>query len=93
MATAQGNEMNGGGRRLPAGRKAELAAYVNGVGEVTVAQLAERFEVSPDTIRRDLDRLDKDGIIVRTHGGAVSLSGFPKPDSALDVRFRVQAEA
>ncbi|WP_454294335.1 DeoR/GlpR family DNA-binding transcription regulator [Salana multivorans] len=93
MATAQGNEMNGGGRRLPAGRKAELAAYVNGVGEVTVAQLAERFEVSPDTIRRDLDRLDKDGIIVRTHGGAVSLSGFPKPDSALDVRIRVQAEA
>lgn len=93
MATAQGTETNGGGRRLPAGRKAELAAYVNGVGEVTVAQLAERFQVSADTIRRDLDRLDKDGVVVRTHGGAVSLSGFPKPDSALDVRVRVQAEA
>ncbi|MBN8882239.1 MAG: DeoR/GlpR transcriptional regulator [Salana multivorans] len=93
MATTQGSETISTGRRLPAGRKAELASYVNGVGEVTVAQLAERFEVSPDTIRRDLDRLDADGVLLRTHGGAVSLSGFPKPDSALDVRIRVQAEA
>lgn len=83
----------GGSRRLPAGRKAELAAYVAEVGEVTVAQLAERFEVSSDTIRRDLDRLDADGVVVRTHGGAVSPSGFAKPDSELDTRLRLQAAA
>lgn len=88
-----GGESSNGGRRLPAGRKAELAAYVAEVGEVTVAQLADRFEVSADTIRRDLDRLDADGVLIRTHGGAVSTSGFAKPDSALDVRVRLQAEA
>lgn len=82
-----------GSRRLPAGRKAELAAYVAEVGEVTVAQLAERFDVSADTIRRDLDRLDADGVVIRTHGGAVSPSGFAKPDSALDLRLRLQADA
>jgi DeoR/GlpR family transcriptional regulator of sugar metabolism len=80
-------------RRLPAGRKAELAAYVAEVGQVTVARLAKRFDVSADTIRRDLDQLDADGILVRTHGGAVSLSAFPRPDSGLDVRARVQASA
>jgi len=81
------------GRRLPAGRKAELATYVAEVGEVTVAELAERFEVSSDTVRRDLDQLDADGLVIRTHGGAVSPSGAPRPDTELDVRRRVQTGA
>lgn len=83
----------GAGRLLPAGRKAELAAYVAQVGQVTVTRLAKRFDVSADTIRRDLDALDSEGALVRTHGGAVSLSAVPKPDSGLDVRARVQATA
>lgn len=82
-----------GVRRLPAGRKAELAAYVAETGQVTVARLAKRFDVSADTIRRDLDQLDADGILIRTHGGAVSLSAFPRPDTGLEVRARVQASA
>ena len=80
-------------RRLPAGRKAELAAYVAEVGQVTVARLAERFDVSADTIRRDLDQLDSDGVLIRTHGGALSLSAFPRPDTGLDVRARMQTSA
>ena len=80
-------------RRLPAGRKAELAAFVADAGEVTVAQLAERFEVSADTIRRDLDQLDADGVLVRTHGGAVGLSTAPRPNTELDVRMRMQTQA
>lgn len=80
-------------RRLPAGRKAELAAYVAEVGQVTVARLAKRFDVSADTIRRDLDHLNAEGVLVRTHGGAVSLTAFPRPDTGLDVRARVQASA
>ncbi|MEL7974317.1 DeoR/GlpR family DNA-binding transcription regulator [Isoptericola sp. F-RaC21] len=79
-------------RRLPAGRKAELAAFVAQTGEVTVADLADRFEVSTDTIRRDLDSLDAEGVLVRTHGGAVSIDAIPKPDTGVDVRVRLQAE-
>jgi DeoR/GlpR family transcriptional regulator of sugar metabolism len=80
-------------RRLPAGRKAELAAYVAEVGQVTVARLAKRFAVSADTIRRDLDALDADGVLIRTHGGAVSQTAFPRTDTGLEVRARVQASA
>lgn len=80
-------------RRLPAGRKAELAAYVAEVGEVTVARLAEHFEVSADTIRRDLDQLDADGVLIRTHGGAVSPVALPRPEFGLDVRLRLHADA
>lgn len=83
----------GSPRRLPAGRKADLARYISEAGEVTVAELAERFDVSSDTIRRDLDRLDADGLVVRTHGGAVSLTSVPRADTGLDVRLRFQAAA
>ena len=63
------------------------------VGQVTVTQLAERFDVSLDTIRRDLDQLDADGVLIRTHGGAVSPSALPRPDTGLDVRRRIQTSA
>jgi DeoR family fructose operon transcriptional repressor len=77
-------------RRLPAGRKADLAAYVEEVGQVTVADLSAHFGVSIDTIRRDLDELDRQGALVRTHGGAMSTSEGPGRDRGLDVRLRMQ---
>lgn len=40
-------------------------------GEVNVEQLAERFNVSPSTIRRDLQYLAENGHVQRTYGGAV----------------------
>jgi len=92
-STEPGGEDDGAERRLPAGRKVELAAYVAEVGQVTVARLAKRFDVSADTIRRDLDHLHADGVLIRTHGGAVSLTAFPRPDSGLEVRARVQPSA
>jgi DeoR family fructose operon transcriptional repressor len=78
-------------RRLPAARKAELAGLVTERGEVTVADLAELLGVSIDTIRRDLDELDTEGVLVRTHGGAVSLAAIPRTDRGLDVRLHLQA--
>ena len=88
-----GNEGDERTLRLPAGRKAHLAAFVTEAGQVTVATLAERFGVSADTIRRDLDQLDADGILVRTHGGAVSPSALPAAERKLDVRLRMQITA
>ncbi len=79
----------GTARRLPAGRKADLAAYVAEVGQVTVADLSEHFGVSIDTVRRDLDQLDREGVLVRSHGGAVSVDG-PRTDRGLDVRLGMQ---
>lgn len=77
-------------RRLPAGRKADLAAYIYEHGQVAVSELADYFKVSTDTIRRDLDDLDADNIVIRTHGGAISPNIVPKPDTGIDVRMRVQ---
>ena len=77
-------------RHLPAGRKAQLAAFVSEEGQVTVSALAERLGVSIDTIRRDLDQLSAEGVLIRTYGGAVSPSSNSRPDRAVDVRMTVQ---
>jgi DeoR family transcriptional regulator, fructose operon transcriptional repressor len=79
-------------RHLPAGRKAQLAAYVADTGQVTVGELAERFGVSIDTVRRDLDQLSADGVLVRTYGGAVSLSTVTRTDRAVDQRLALQEQ-
>ena len=38
---------------------------------VYVSKLSEKFRVSEETIRRDLDKLVKQDIVTRSHGGAV----------------------
>jgi DeoR/GlpR family transcriptional regulator of sugar metabolism len=43
----------------------------DGDGVIHVEELSLGFGVSVATVRRDLDRLDRDGLITRTYGGAV----------------------
>lgn len=49
--------------------------YLKGHNLVTVDQLVAATEASPATIRRDLIKLDHEGVISRTHGG-VTLNRF-----------------
>lgn len=41
-------------------------------GRVAVTALAARFDVTTETIRRDLDTLERAGLLQRVHGGAVA---------------------
>jgi DeoR family fructose operon transcriptional repressor len=77
--------------QLPAGRRSDLATYLDQVGEVTVHELAHRYGVSIDTVRRDLDHLHSGGRVVRTHGGAVSVAVQNRTDRGLSVRLHLQA--
>ncbi|MFD1695799.1 DeoR/GlpR family DNA-binding transcription regulator [Roseibium aestuarii] len=51
------------------GRQAEIADLVQKSGFASVEDLAERFEVTTQTIRRDVNGLCELGILRRTHGG------------------------
>jgi DeoR/GlpR family transcriptional regulator of sugar metabolism len=53
-------------------RHAEILRSLRQAGAVSVIQLAERFAVTDETIRRDLAKLARGGRLVRTHGGAVA---------------------
>lgn len=44
-------------------------------GSARVVDLAREYEVTEETIRRDLDRLENAGRLQRSHGGAVPISG------------------
>ena len=57
--------------RIPAERRARIVAMVNERQAVRVSSLSEDLGVSGMTIRRDLERLEVEGVLVRTHGGAV----------------------
>ena len=54
-------------------RRAAIMAMLDRSASVQVAELARTFGVSAVTIRTDLDALEADGKLRRTHGGAVSL--------------------
>lgn len=59
---------------LKAERQQKTGALAEKLGVVTVADLAKSFRISPITIRRDLDELHAQGLLKRTHGGAVALN-------------------
>ncbi len=56
---------------LPIERKNEILSKLMLDGKVVVSDLAETFNVTEETIRRDLDKLEKEGLAKKTYGGAV----------------------
>lgn len=60
-------------------------------GEADVDALAGRLDVSPSTIRRDLQRLSDSGAVMRTYGGAVL--SRPAAEATLSSREHINLQA
>lgn len=61
------------GAVTPAGeRRREIVRLMHGGEAVSTSEMAERFGVSPMTIRRDLKALEESGAAIRSYGGAVA---------------------
>ncbi len=58
---------------LVAERYDKIVQLVNERGSIRVTELSELCQVTEETIRRDLDRLEQAGRLRRSHGGAVSV--------------------
>jgi DeoR family fructose operon transcriptional repressor len=52
-------------------RQQQILSRARAAGRVEVASLAEVLDVTQETIRRDLDRLERQGLLRRVHGGAI----------------------
>jgi len=60
---------------LKAERHRQIIELVMRDGKVTIADLCQHFGISDMTARRDLRELDREGLLRRVHGGAVSSLG------------------
>ncbi|SEN50523.1 transcriptional regulator, DeoR family [Amphibacillus marinus] len=56
---------------LVAERHQKIVEQITDKKTVKVTELSQLFSVTEETIRRDLERLEKDGHLIRSHGGAV----------------------
>ncbi|MDF2923699.1 MAG: DeoR family transcriptional regulator [Paenibacillaceae bacterium] len=58
---------------LVAERLQKIVLLVNERGSIRVTELSELCRVTEETIRKDLDKLESEGKLMRSHGGAVSV--------------------
>ena len=64
-------------------RKETIGKYIQEKGAVTVKELGALFpEVSLMTIHRDLEKLEREGVITRTRGGAIAVTQGSSPTEA-----------
>ena len=66
-------------------RHREILSSLETNGSVRVTNLARRLGVTEETIRRDLEKLGNEGLLVRIHGGAISVH-----DERQDIPFEVR---
>jgi len=73
-------------------RQQQIAERARTEGRVDVGVLATAFDVTTETIRRDLTALERQGVVKKVHGGAIPLErlGFEPTVAARDT---VQTEA
>jgi len=62
------------GKSFPLERKDQILDIITRKGRITVDELIDMFKVSGATVRRDLEFLERQGLITRAHGGAMSKS-------------------
>ncbi|HVS92825.1 MAG TPA: DeoR/GlpR family DNA-binding transcription regulator [Mucilaginibacter sp.] len=60
-------------------RKRLILEKLDAHGDIDVKQAAAEFNISEITIRRDLNRLAADGLLYRTHGGAMKVNPLEVP--------------
>ena len=67
-------------------RRDQIVAILEKDGKASVADLAERFGVSPLTIRRDLDYLEERKVLSREYGTARLLNPMGRPSGSRQIR-------
>lgn len=66
-------------------RRRAILDQLRSEGRVVVAELARALAVTEETIRRDLGRMERGGLLSRTHGGAL-----PRPAEGEDLPYGIR---
>lgn len=76
---------------LPIARKNKIKEMIIEKKSVTVSDLTNLFNVTEETIRRDLKQLEEEGILTRTYGGAYISEGVQN-DVNINLREHIHVE-
>jgi len=76
----------------PEERQQAIADLVMSRGRASVAELAEAYAVTTETVRRDLAALDRAGLLRRVHGGAVPARALHVVESGVSERESTRAD-
>lgn len=74
-------------------RRRQISSLTALQGRVSVNELASRFRVTAETIRRDLAVLDAEGKLYRVHGGAVAVRNFRSESTSYEDRAKSSLHA
>ena len=80
------SEKEGSAMMLMEERRGKIMQELVSMGSVHVSQRAEQFNVTSETIRKDLAYLEEQGLLVKTHGGATLKQG------AIELSFGVREQ-
>ncbi|WP_214225885.1 DeoR/GlpR family DNA-binding transcription regulator [Pedobacter sp. B4-66] len=58
-------------------RKKKILMILDEFDSLSVMEISEKLSISPATVRRDLQDLSEEGVLQRTHGGAMKLDNLP----------------
>jgi len=82
------------------GRRKKITKIITNGEKVKVSELAEMFNISEVSIRRDLNKLQGEGLLKRTHGGAMGTARIygmqsfrEKMEKNLEEKRRIAAKA
>ncbi|WP_445168000.1 DeoR/GlpR family DNA-binding transcription regulator [Mycolicibacterium sp. Dal123E01] len=76
----------------PEERQQAIAARVLSQGRASVTELAQAYDVTTETVRRDLAALDRTGVVRRVHGGAVPARALHVVEPGVDEREATRAD-
>jgi len=68
-------------------RRSQILSEIESLGSVLVADLAKKYDVTEETIRRDLEKLENEGLVKKTYGGAVLAENI-----SADPSYRIRAK-
>jgi len=77
---------------LASERQSKISARIQQDGSARTTELARTFGVTEETIRRDFETLHEQGLIQRTHGGAIALDHPRRSLNAVE-RSTINVEA
>ena len=73
-------------------RKEALLIYMRQHKKASIQELSEEFHVTGATIRTDLRELEGQGLLIRTHGGAILNQSEVEKESQLHLRRGIYSE-